>query len=238
MVGVPSATLAFTAGFVSFLSPCCLPLVPGYLATVGGGAPTQRAVLVRSGLFVASFSLAFIALGLTATALGQALAGNQVTLTRISGVAIIAMGLLMVGSAFSVRLNRQVRVRRLDAAASAGSPVVAGLAFAFAWTPCIGPTLGAILGLAASSQSSGSATLLLTIYSAGLAVPFLLCALAFGRAQAGITALRRHQHTIQIVAGVSLIVMGYLVLSGELFRLNIEAQRILNEIGLNVASGI
>lgn len=237
MIDTPSITLAFAAGAISFLSPCCLPLVPGYLAAVTGGhthsgdARFDRVVIGRSLIFVGSFSSVFIALGLTATALGSFLFKNQEILSTISGIAIIAMGVLFVASAFVVRLNREWRPPAL--ARRAGGPAVTGVAFAIAWTPCVGPALGAILGLAATQQSAARGAGLLAVYSAGLAIPFLFCALAFDRSQRAFAPLRRHRMAIQVVGGLILIVMGVLVASGELFRLNIEVQQFLSRLGLN-----
>src|SRR5438128_3329398 len=167
-VSSPSLLLAFAAGVVSFVSPCCLPLVPGYLAAVSGVSPGEqgrsrldRRVLGRSLLFVATFSLIFILLGLSATAVGSFLFANKPLLNRIAGVSIIAMGVLFVASVFVVRLNREFRPHALIERVGKGGPVVAGAAFALAWTPCVGPTLGAILGLAATSGGTAKGALLL-----------------------------------------------------------------------------
>src|ERR1700742_4180335 len=171
-VGVP---LALAAGLVSFLSPCVLPLVPGYLSTVTGVSGPEleqanwRRVLGPSLLFVASFSAIFILLGLTATGLGSALQDHKQLLTKISGALIIAMGVLFVASLFITRLNREWHVDALLSRAGRGGPIVAGAAFAIAWTPCIGPTLGAILTAASLEGSLGRGALLLAFYSAGLA---------------------------------------------------------------------
>jgi len=188
VVETPSLLLAFTAGFVSFLSPCCLPLVPGYLAAVCGVRPDQQrgrvdpAVLARSLAFVATFSLIFVLFGLSATLLGSILFERQRLLERVAGVAIVAIGVLFVASVFAPRLGRDMRPRALVRRAGSGGPVVAGAAFAIAWTPCVGPTLGAILGLAATSAGTAQGGLLLAVYSAGLAIPFVLSAIAFTRA--------------------------------------------------------
>lgn len=240
MIDTPSIALAFTAGFVSFVSPCCLPLVPGYLATVAGvpsedrGGRIDRRVVGRSLLFVASFSAMFILLGLTATALGSFLFRSQPVLNKVAGVAIIAMGLLFIASAFVARLNRDWHPQALMERAREGGPVVVGLAFAIAWTPCVGPALGAILGLAAAGKSAAEGAGLLAVYSAGLAVPFLLSAFAFSGAQRSFEFLRRHYTPIQVGSGLLLVAMGALVLSGELFRLNIEVRQALDGIGLDV----
>lgn len=240
MVETPSLLLAFAAGIVSFVSPCCLPLVPGYLATVSGVRPSasagvrvDRRVLGRSALFVGTFSLIFILLGLSATAIGSFLFDNQAVLNRIAGVAIIVMGALFVGSVFVVRLNREFRPQALIERAGSGGPVVAGAAFALAWTPCVGPTLGAILGLAATSTGTAKAGLLLSFYSAGLALPFLFSAVAFNAATRAFAFFKRHYVAIQLGSGLVLVAMGYLVLTGDLFRLNIEAQHFLSKFGLN-----
>lgn len=239
MVDAPSLTLAFAAGLVSFVSPCCLPLVPGYLATVSGADISSEhsrfdpRVLGRSAIFVGTFSLIFILLGLGATTIGSFLFDNQPLLNKIAGVSIIAMGVLFVASIFILRVNREWRPQGLIQRAGRGGPVIAGAAFAIAWTPCVGPTLGAILGLAATSQGTGKGALLLAFYSAGLALPFLFSAVAFTAATRAFAVFKRHYALIQGVAGVVLIAMGVLVLTGELFRLNIEAQQFLDRLGLN-----
>lgn len=244
MVDSPTVFIAFAAGFVSFVSPCCLPLVPGYLAAVTGHAPAQAgrrvdpAVVGRSLVFVASFSLVFILLGLSATAAGALLADNQLVLRKIAGVAIIAMGVLFAGSAFVLRLNRDWRPQALVERAGRGGPVVAGLAFAIAWTPCVGPALGAILGLASTGASVPEGGALLAVYSAGLALPFLLTAVGFSAAQRSFGWMKRHFAAIQVAAGAVLIAMGVLVYTNELFRLNIEAQRLLDRWGLNFFQSI
>lgn len=230
---------AVFAGLVSFLSPCVLPLVPAYLSTVVGVAPTELErtgrlrVLAPSLLFVASFSAIFIALGLTATALGQTLRAHQLTLEKIAAAFIIAMGALFVLAPFVTRLNREWRPHALIARAHRGGPIVAGAAFAIAWTPCIGPTLGAILGAASLSSSEAHGALLLAFYSAGLALPFLATALAFARMSSAFAWVKRHYPVIVAAGGVVLIAMGVLVWTGELFQLNIQAQRLLNNLGIN-----
>lgn len=230
---------ALAAGLVSFLSPCVLPLVPGYLSAVTGVAATDldqaswRRVLVPSLLFIASFSAIFIALGVTATGVGDLLHDNRELLNKIAGVVIIAMGVLFVAAMFVTRLNREWHVEALMSRAGQGGPVIAGVAFAIAWTPCIGPTLAAILSAAALSESAGRGAFLLAVYSAGLAIPFLLTALAFSRMTTAFDAVKRHYAAIIGVGGVILIVMGVLVYTGELFQLNIEAQKFLDRFGLN-----
>jgi cytochrome c-type biogenesis protein len=230
---------ALAAGIVSFLSPCVLPLVPGYLSAVTGVSAAEldeagwRRVLGPSLIFVASFSAIFILLGLTATGLGSTLQDHKQLLTKISGALIVAMGLLFVSSLFVTRLNREWHVDALLERAGRGGPIVAGAAFAIAWTPCIGPTLGAILTAASLSDSAGRGALLLAVYSAGLAIPFVLTALAFSRMTTAFTVVKRHYQAIVAVGGVILIGMGILIWTGQLFQLNIEAQRWLEGLGLD-----
>ena len=230
---------ALAAGLVSFLSPCVLPLVPGYLSAVTGVSVSEldrvswRRVLVPSLLFVLSFSAIFIALGLTATGLGSTLNDHRDLLEKISAAVIIAMGMVFVGALFVPRLNREGHIESLLERAGKGGPIVAGAAFAIAWTPCIGPTLGAIITAASLSDSAGHGAFLLAVYSAGLAIPFLLTALAFSQMTTAFTAVKRHYALIIATGGIILIAMGVLIWTGEFFRLNIEAQRWLSEIGLD-----
>lgn len=239
MLEAPSLALAFAAGLVSFVSPCCLPLVPGYLAAVAGAEPrtlrrrVDPELVARSAIFVATFSLIFILFGLGATLIGDLLFDNEPTLNTIAGALIIAMGVLFIGSVFIARLNRDFRPETLIARAGTGGPVVAGAAFAIAWTPCVGPTLGAILALASTQAGTAQGGVLLAAYSAGLAVPFLLSAIAYNAASRSFAFFKRHYAAIQLGSGLVLVVMGVLVVSGELFRLNVEAQRFLDRWGLN-----
>jgi cytochrome c-type biogenesis protein len=230
---------ALGAGLVSFVSPCVLPLVPGYLSAVTGVSVSEldraswRRVLVPSLIFVGSFSTIFILLGLTATGIGQTLQDHRDTLEKIAGGVIIAMGTLFVASLFVARLNREWHVEALMVRAGRGGPLLAGMAFAIAWTPCIGPTLGAILSAAALSNSAAHGALLLAVYSAGLGVPFLITALAFSRMTTTFAAIKRHYTAIMAIAGGILIAMGILILTGDFFQLNIQAQKLTNDLGLN-----
>ncbi len=232
---------AIAAGAVSFLSPCVLPLVPGYLSTVVGVSPNElsgagvRRVLVPSLLFIASFSAIFILFGLGATAIGSALIRNKLTLDRIAAAIIVALGLLFVLSALVPVFGREWHVDRLLARAGRGGPLVAGAAFAIAWTPCVGPTLGAILTAAGTTRSEGHGALLLAFYSAGLAIPFLATALAFGRMTTVFSWVKRHYGVIVFTGGAVLIAMGVLMWTGELSVLNAQAQNGLNSLGINVA---
>ena len=235
---------ALAAGIVSFLSPCVLPLVPGYLSAVSGVSASEldsagwRRVLVPSLFFVLSFSVIFILLGLTATGLGSTLKDHRDLLTKISAALIIAMGILFVSSLFITRLNREWHVDALMERAGKGGPIVAGAAFAIAWTPCIGPTLAAILAAASLSGSAGKGAFLLAVYSVGLAIPFLLTAVAFSRMTSAFAVIKRHYQLIVATGGVILIAMGVLIWTGQLTQLNSEAQRWLSELGLEFLNGV
>jgi cytochrome c-type biogenesis protein len=230
---------ALAAGVVSFLSPCVLPLVPGYLSAVSGVSAAElesagwRRILGPSLLFVASFSTIFVLLGLTATGLGSTLQDHEQLLTKIAGALIVLMGVLFVASLFVTRLNREWHVDGLMQRAGKGGPIVAGAAFAIAWTPCIGPTLGAILSAAALSGSAGHAAFLLAVYSAGLAIPFLLTAVAFSRATTAFAVFKRHYQAIIATGGVILIAMGILIWTNQLTVLNAEAQSWLSSLGID-----
>jgi cytochrome c-type biogenesis protein len=239
--GVDTTVLAaFAVGFVSFISPCVLPLVPGYLSAVSGVslAELQRGeranVLLPAIVFCLSFTVVFVALGMTATGLGSTLQNSRDTLDVIAGVIIVALGVLFVVTPFVPRLNREWRPDALISRAGSGGPLIAGAAFAFAWTPCVGPTLGAILTAASVKNTVGEGALLLAFYSAGLAVPFLLTAVAFTRATEAFSWLRDRWTIVTALSGIVLIGMGILLLTGELTRLNGEAQQALDSIGLNV----
>jgi cytochrome c-type biogenesis protein len=226
--------VAFGAGLISFLSPCVLPLVPGYISAVAGVAPEEirpRRVLGPSLAFVASFSVIFIALGLLGQqALRGALTGP--TAMKVCGALIVAMGVLFVLAPFVPRLSREWRVERLSERAGRGGPVIAGAAFALAWTPCTGPTLGAIITAAGTSASALHGAFLLAVYCAGLGVPFLVTGLAFGEVTAALKVVKRHYPLVIGVGGCVLIAMGVLIWTGEFTQLNIHVNHWLNSLGL------
>jgi cytochrome c-type biogenesis protein len=230
-IGIP---VAFGAGLISFLSPCVLPLVPGYISAVAGVAPGEiraRRVLGPSLAFVASFSVIFIGLGLRGQqALHGALTGP--TAMKVSGAIIIVMGVLFVAAPFIPRLAREWHVDALMQRAGRGGPVIAGAAFALAWTPCTGPTLGAIVTAAGTSGSAAHGAFLLAVYCAGLGVPFLITGLAFGKATAALRVVRRHYPLVIGAGGVVLIGMGILIWTGEFTQLNITVNNWLQSLGL------
>jgi cytochrome c-type biogenesis protein len=232
---------AFAVGFVSFVSPCVLPLVPGYLSAVSGVSVTDMRqgshrlshVLWPAIVFCLSFTIMFVALGMTATGLGSTLRDSKETLDKVAGSLIVAMGVFFLLTPFVARLNREWRPDALIRRAGAGGPIVAGLAFAVAWTPCVGPTLGAILTTASIQDTVGKGAILLAFYSLGLAVPFLLTAMAFTRAWSAFRWLRDRYLIVTAVSGLVLIGMGVLLLTGELTELNLKAQDGLDSLGLN-----
>jgi cytochrome c-type biogenesis protein len=217
---------AFAAGFISFLSPCVLPLVPGYVSFIAGKSldevrekPDWRATIsavTLSLLFVSGFSVVFITLGASASALGRLLLAYRYEANIVGGTIVILFGLFMVGLFKIPWFYRDVRYHGLR---RGGRPVAAfalGLAFAFGWTPCIGPVLGAILTVSAVSTNEFNGVVLLGTYSMGLGVPFLLAAAFTGTFLQRVKRLRRAGASIQIVAGVILVVMGIAMITGYL----------------------
>jgi cytochrome c-type biogenesis protein len=227
----PTYPVAFAAGVVSFLSPCVLPLVPGYLSYMSGvtGPESEREIpawAVAVG-FIIGFSLIFISLGATATLLGSTLRDNQRLLARVGGAFIIVMGLIFIGALKIPLFYREARFHPRPGAGIWGS-VVLGAAFAFGWSPCIGATLGAVLAMAAGSASTGGAgegAALLAVYSLGLGLPFLLAGLGISRLTSAVKWLRRHTRTVNLVSGALLIAVGVLLVTGQFFQLSIWFQK-------------
>jgi cytochrome c-type biogenesis protein len=216
--------VAFAAGLLSFLSPCVLPLVPSYVGFLTGMTLPEltgrrRVALVHALLFVAGFSLVFVLLGASATALGSALKYYQVWIARVGGVLVILFGLMCLGA---IKLGLLEQERRLQLqhkpVGYLGSALV-GVAFGAGWTPCIGPVLGAILSLAATTDSVARGMLLLGVYSVGLAVPFLLAAVAVDSFLEWFQRFRRFLPWVMRVSGVLLIFVGLLMVSGQFTRL-------------------
>ena len=216
--------VAFTAGLLSFLSPCVLPLVPSYLTFITGlgledASRARRTTLTHAVLFVVGFSLIFVLLGAGASALGQLLLAYRVWIARVGGVLMILMGLWMMGALRMDALQQERRVHLSDKPLGYLGTVVVGIAFGAGWTPCLGPTLGAILLLAANESELMKGVGLLSAYSAGLAVPFLLSALAVERFLAFFQKFKRNLGTVNRIAGILLIVVGVLMLTGWFQRL-------------------
>jgi cytochrome c-type biogenesis protein len=198
----------------------------------GEHATTAR-VLMPAIVFCLSFTAMFVALGMTATGIGSALNDNRELLDKLAGGFIVAMGIFFVLTPFVPVLNKEWRPDGLIARAGSGGPLIAGAAFAVAWTPCIGPTLSAILAAAATSDSVGHGGVLLAFYSAGLAIPFLITAVLFERATEAWRWLRDHYLVVTAVSGVVLILMGTLMFTGEITQLNSRAQDLLGNLGLD-----
>jgi cytochrome c-type biogenesis protein len=216
---------AFVAGLASFLSPCVIPLIPAYLsfmtglttAELSGHERSTSRVMVPALLFVAGFSFVFVAMGASASVLGQFLVQYRDIAEKVAGVLVIAFGVLMLGI---VKVPWLYGEARADMGASRtfgrAAGFVMGMAFAAGWTPCVGPILGSILALAGSTGSVATGALLLLAYSAGLGVPFLLVALLFDRAAPLLSWFNRHAQIINRVGGVFLVLVGVLIFSGRL----------------------
>ena len=226
--------MAFGAGLISFLSPCVLPLVPGYISAVAGVTPSEvrtRRVILPTLAFIASFSAIFMVLGLLGQrALRSALTGPAAL--KISGALIIAMGVVFLLAPFVPILSREWHVGNLVERAGRGGPVLIGAAFALAWTPCTGPTLGAIVTAAGTSTSASRGAVLLAAYCAGLGVPFLITGLAFGTATSAFAVVKRHYPVVIGVGGLVLISMGVLIWTGEFTQLNITVSHWIQNLGL------
>jgi cytochrome c-type biogenesis protein len=214
LVAVP---IAVVAGAISFFSPCVVPLLPGYLSYVTGlsaaelGSNRRGRMLAGTSLFVAGFSAVFILTGVLFGAIGSALLEHQILITRILGAGTVVLGLIFLGG-FGF-LQRDLRVHRVPAVGIAAAPLL-GVLFGFGWTPCIGPTLGTVMNLAATEGSSARGAVLALVFSLGLGIPFIVAALAFRRMLGAVAWVRRHQLLVIRVGGVLMIVVGLLLLTG------------------------
>jgi cytochrome c-type biogenesis protein len=214
LVALPIAVLA---GAISFFSPCVVPLLPGYLSYVTGlsaaelGSERRGRMLAGTSLFVAGFSAVFILTGVLFGAIGNALLEHQTLITRILGGVTVVLGLVFLGG-FGF-LQRDVRVHRVPAVGIAAAPLL-GVLFGFGWTPCIGPTLGTVMNLAATQGSSGRGAVLALVFSLGLGIPFIVAALAFRRMLSAVAWVRKHQLLVIRIGGVLMIAVGLLLLTG------------------------
>jgi cytochrome c-type biogenesis protein len=234
--------VAFGAGMLSFLSPCVLPLVPAYVSMVSGLSATEIEAGERRNLvpllrgvlgFIAGFTIVFTALGAAASGLGRLLLDHQRGLVIAAGIVIVALGLLLAGGSNARLFLRERRFHPLPSRLGVWAPPVMGMAFAFGWTPCIGPVLGSVLGLAATRATLTSGLVLLVAYSLGLGVPFLATGLAFGHLTEVMARVRRRLRLVNAVAGVSLVVFGILLLTGNLHWLSSAATDALRALGLD-----
>ncbi len=221
---LPAMLVAALAGVLSFLSPCVLPIVPPYLAYMGGvslaemtasGAVARRRTLVPALFFVLGLSTVFLLLGFTASAFGMFFLRYQDIFVQVAGVVVIVFGLHFLGLFRIPLLDREARLDAGDRGGSALGAYVLGLAFAFGWTPCIGPQLGTILTLAATEANVARGTALLAVYAAGLGLPFLLAALFLERSLAVMARLKRHLKVIERAAGVLLLAVGLALVTGS-----------------------
>lgn len=232
-----SIPIAFLAGVVSFLSPCVLPLIPGYISMLSGasieelksgsGAALMGRIIRNSFAFVVGFSIVFVGLGASATAVGNFLLTRRTWFNVVAGIIIIVFGLHLTGLVKIPLLYREARLNTVAPRRGFGGSMLLGLAFAFGWTPCIGPILTGILALAATRQTVFQGMFLLAVYSAGLAIPFLLTALGLSQFLKFYGKFRRHLQVVEVASGVLLIAIGVLIafnrftiLSGYLSFLN------------------
>src|SRR5215216_3816669 len=221
-ISILNIAISFAAGILSFLSPCVLPLVPGYISLISGvsidslrdGATNRRAVIFNSLAFNAGLSVIFLLLGTTAGLVGAAITSNP-WVRIIGGIVIIAFGLQLIGVLKITALYKDTRHFSDDKPRGMFGSALLGIAFAAGWTPCIGPILGGIIGLAATSGGWRSGLVLSAFYSAGLAVPFLLTGLGINQFLSFYKNFRRHLHKVEVVSGIVLIVVGLLVMSGQ-----------------------
>jgi cytochrome c-type biogenesis protein len=240
MSSLPLPIAAFVAGLVSFLSPCVLPLVPGYVSLISGvgveelkdqHASLFRKVMLNSIAFIVGFSIVFITLGAISTEVGQVAARYKSLLAQVAGVIIILFGLHLTGILRINALYADKRLHNVKGGSTAWGAFVIGFAFAFGWTPCVGPILAVILGFAAAQDSVSKGIMLLTIYSLGLAVPFLLTSLGIERFLNFYGRFRRHMHALEIASGGLLIALGILLVLGR-FTLLARYFSILNRFAL------
>ncbi|MDB9838580.1 cytochrome c biogenesis protein CcdA [bacterium] len=220
---IPAMAIAVFAGLLSFLSPCVLPIVPPYLAYMGGvsvsdmedAAVARRRVLLAAWFFVLGLSTVFLLLGFAFSALGRVFLQFQDYFTVVAGIVVMIFGAHFVGVYRIGFLDREVRMQTGDRGGSALGAYVLGLAFAFGWTPCLGPILGTILGLAASEASLMRGTVLLASYALGLGIPFLLVAAFFPRLKGTMAWMKRHMERIERISGLLLWTVGLMMLTGQ-----------------------
>ena len=231
--------LAFGAGFISFLSPCVLPLIPGYISYISGESlgdivEKQKKIILKTVLFSLGFSLVFISFGATASLIGNILLENSNTLRIIAGIIIIIFSLQLIGILNLNFLNQEKRFQTKNYSNNLFFPVLVGAAFGFGWTPCIGPVLGSILTLAAVESSIGKGILLLSFYSLGLAIPFILSGYGISKFLAFSKNFRKNIKIVSVTGGVILLITGILILTNILQALGyfiLEAIPILGNLG-------
>jgi len=222
--------VAFIAGLVSFLSPCVLTLVPGYISIVSGSSLDQlkardkdasllRTVLLSSVMFIIGFSVTFILLGASATWIGEVLVSRRELLDKIAGLILIVFGIHVLGIVKINALYKDKRFHNVDKPRGVFGAFVLGLAFAFGWTPCLGPILAGILTIASTKQTVTEGMLLLGVYSAGLGIPFLMTSLALNQFLSFYGRFKKHFHAVEVASGALVIAVGVLMITGSLTRL-------------------
>lgn len=237
--------LALLAGAVSFLSPCVLPLLPGYLSYMSGvslamvkdGQASPRRLILPTVLFVLGFSTIFVALGATATLAGAVLHKNQLLLSRIAGALIVLMGLVFMG-VLPLRWVYAERRPDLRRGQTLLGNYLMGLSFGLGWTPCIGPTLASTLLLASQVDTVGRGALLLFVYSMGLGVPFILAALGVSKLSGALTFIRKHQKIVMRLSGTLLVAFGLLLFFDQVYRISAVIQKWMTAAGLDTLIGI
>jgi len=227
---VGQIAVAFIAGLVSFLSPCVLPLVPGYISIVSGSSLDQlkarakdasllRTVLLSSVMFIVGFSITFILLGASATWIGQVLVSRRELLDKIAGLILIVFGIHVLGIVKINALYQDKRFHNVGKPRGVIGAFVLGLAFAFGWTPCLGPILAGILTIASTKQTVAGGMVLLGVYSAGLGIPFLLTSFALNQFLSFYGRFKKHFHAVEVASGALVIAVGVLMITGSLTRL-------------------
>lgn len=235
---------AFLAGLVSFLSPCVLPLIPGYLSLVtklsydelSSGDETKykiTEVLIPSFLFGLGFTTIFVSFGISASLIGQLLKANKEVLLNISGLALIILGLFTMEIIRAPGLYREKRLNIQSSPLGLFGTFLMGCAFGFAWTPCIGPILASILIYASTEASASKGGMLLLVYSLGLGIPFILTGIAFNKVLTTLKSVRKHYKYYKYIVGVTLISVGLLMILNKVFYLNIYGQKFLNLLGID-----
>jgi cytochrome c-type biogenesis protein len=222
--------LAFTAGVLSFSSPCILPLIPGYVGYMSGVAGSRGRTLGAAVLFVLGFTLVFTALGAAASSVGSLLNLHRILLEQVAGILVILLGLFLIGIVRIPVMLREGRPLLGWAKPGPGGALLLGIGFAFGWTPCIGPVLGAILLLASAQTTVASGTLLLLVYSIGLGVPFVAAALLLDRVTGVRKWLTRHGRGIEVAGGVLLIAMGVLMFTDRLDQVFAPALELYSQL--------
>ena len=241
--------LAFAGGMLSFLSPCVLPLVPGYLSLMSGVSVTQlttstptgddtRRILQATLLFVAGFTIVFTLLGAGASAVGQTLLRHQQGLNQVAGGLTIVMGLFIAGVLVPGAMQRERRFHVLPESLGVFAPPLMGMAFAFGWTPCIGPILSVVLSTAATQSTLGRGVGLLVAYSIGLGVPFVAAGLGLGRLTGVFGWVKRHYRALNLVSGAFLVGFGVLLLTNNLGEVSGTIQRFMQDVGLGRLANI